>query len=120
MYSQAIASAQPRVRVMLFVIVFTEKVNAGSMEASSNVGGKVSSLDCALEIGRSKDTSAEQVKWVHVCWGLALSFLYCTGFVYSYMSEILLKAPVNIITKQFVRFFFLNNRVEIPSDILYL
>ena len=53
MYSQAIASAQPRVRVMLFVIVFTEKVNAGSMEASSNVGGKVSSLDCALEIGRS-------------------------------------------------------------------
>ena len=27
MYSQAIASAQPRVRVMLFVIVFTEKVN---------------------------------------------------------------------------------------------
>jgi len=53
MYSQAIASAQPRVRVMLFVIVFTEKVNVGSMEASSNVGGKVSSLDCALEIGRS-------------------------------------------------------------------
>ena len=30
---------------------FTEKVNAGSMEASSNVGGKVSRLDCALEIG---------------------------------------------------------------------
>jgi len=77
MYSQAIASAQPRVRVMLFVIVFTEKVNAGSIEASSNAaGGKVSSLDCALEIGRSKDTSAARVKRVHVCWGLALSFSY--------------------------------------------
>ena len=57
MYSQAIASAQPRVRVMLFVIVFTEKVNAGSIEASRIVGGKVSNLDCALAVGRSKDTS---------------------------------------------------------------
>ena len=69
MYSQAIASAQPRVRVMLFVIMFTEKVNAGSMEASSNVGGKVSSLDCALEIGRSKDTSDDPLKGVHTCLG---------------------------------------------------
>jgi len=42
---------------MLFVIVFTEKVNAGSIEASRIVGGKVSSLDCALAVGRSKDTS---------------------------------------------------------------
>ena len=56
---------------MLFVIMFTEKVNAGSMrmEASSNVGGKVSSLDCALEIGRSKDTSDDPFKGVHVSWG---------------------------------------------------
>ena len=70
MYSQAIASAQPRVRVMLFVIVFTEKVNAGSIEASSNAaGGKVSSLDCALEIGRSKDTSDDPLKEVYICWG---------------------------------------------------
>ena len=36
---------------MLFVIVFTEKVNAGSMETSRIVGGKVSSLDCALALG---------------------------------------------------------------------
>ena len=43
---------------MLFVIVFTEKMNAGSMEASRIVGGKVySSLDCVLDLGRSKDTS---------------------------------------------------------------
>ena len=69
MYSQAIASAQPRVRVMLFVIVFTEKANAGSMEVNSNVGGKVSSLDCALEIGRSKDTSDDPLKEVYICWG---------------------------------------------------
>ena len=54
---------------MPFVIVFTEKVNAGSMEASSNVGGKVSSLDCALEIGRSKDTSDDPFKGVYVSWG---------------------------------------------------
>ena len=72
MYSQAIASAQPRVRVMLFVIVFTEKVNAGSMEASSNVGGKVSSLDCALEIGRSKETSDDPLKEVYIVGGLLL------------------------------------------------
>ena len=72
MYSQAIASAQLRVRVMLFVIVFTEKVNAGSMEASSNVGGKVSSLDCALEIGRSKDTSDDPLKEVYIAGGLLL------------------------------------------------
>ena len=69
MYSQAIASTQPRVRVMLFVIVFTEKMNVGSMEANSNVGGKVSSLDCALEIGRSKDTSDDPLKEVYICWG---------------------------------------------------
>ena len=36
------------------------------------------------------------IKRVHVCWGPALSFLYCTDFVYSYISEILLKTPVNI------------------------
>jgi len=54
---------------MLFVIVFTEKVNAGSMEASSNVGGKVSSLDRTLEIGRSKDTSDDPLKGTHICWG---------------------------------------------------
>ena len=69
MYSQAIASVYPSTRVMLFVIVFTEKVNAGSMEASSNVGRKVSSLDCALEIGRSKDTSDDPLKEVYICWG---------------------------------------------------
>ena len=69
MYSQAIASAQPRVQVMLFVIVCTEKVNAGSMEASSNVGGKVCSLDCTLEIERSKDTSDDPLKGVHTCLG---------------------------------------------------
>jgi len=54
---------------MFFVIVFAEKVNAGSMEASSNVGGKVSSLDCTLEIGRSKDTSDDPFKEVYICWG---------------------------------------------------
>ena len=76
MYSQAIASAQPRVRVMLFVIVFTEKVNAGSMEASSNVGGKVSSLDCALEIGRSKDTSDDPLRKIHIySWGSSFKSL---------------------------------------------
>jgi hypothetical protein len=32
MYSQAKASAQPRVRVMLFVLVFTEKVNEGAWD----------------------------------------------------------------------------------------
>ena len=58
---------------MLFGIVFTEKVNAGSMEASSNVGGKVSSLDCALEIGRSKDTSDDPLNGVHVSWGPLLN-----------------------------------------------
>ena len=80
MYSQAIASAQPRVRVMLFVIVFTEKVNTGSMEASSNVGGKVSSLDCALEKGRSKDTSADPVKQVHVLLGACFKLPLLHGF----------------------------------------
>ena len=70
MYSQAIASAQPRVRVMLFVIIFTEKVNAESMEANRNVGGKVSSLDCALEIRRSKDTSDDPISKIHFySWG---------------------------------------------------
>ena len=54
---QTTKQKQFRVRVMLFVIVFTEKVNAGSIEASRIVGGKVSSLDCALAVGRSKDTS---------------------------------------------------------------
>ena len=50
MYSQAIASASPKVRVMLFVIVFCEKV---------------STLDCALEIGRWKDTSDEMLLSVY-------------------------------------------------------
>ena len=54
---------------MHFVIVFTEKVNVGSMEASSNVGEKASSLECALEIGRSKDTSDVTFNVVHNCWG---------------------------------------------------
>ena len=54
---QTTKQKQFRVRVMLFVIVFTEKVNAGRMEASRIVGEKVSSLDCALALGRSKDTS---------------------------------------------------------------
>ena len=54
---QTTKQKQFRVRVMLFVIVFTEKVNAGSIEASRIVGGKVSGLDCALAVGRSKDTS---------------------------------------------------------------
>ena len=90
MYSQAIASAQPRVRVMLFVIVFTEKVNAGSMEASSNVGGKVSSLDCALEIGRSKDTSDEPLKGVYADGGPFLN-LKLLGLLFIPSAEILLQ-----------------------------
>ena len=40
-------------------------------------------------------------KRFHVCWGPALSFLYCTFFFSSYISEILLKAPVNIILNKF-------------------
>ena len=51
------------------MIVFTEKVNAGSIEASRIVGGKVSSLDCALAVGRSKDTSDDPLKGVHTCLG---------------------------------------------------
>ena len=82
MYSQAIASAQSRVRVMLFVIMFTEKVNAGSMKANSNVGGKVSSLDCTLEIGRSKDTSDDPLTHIHIfVGGLRLNLVKMLEFI---------------------------------------
>ena len=46
------------------------------MEASSNVGGKVSSLDCALEIGRSKDTSDEPLKGVYADGGPFLNLKF--------------------------------------------
>ena len=99
---------------MLFVIVFTEKVNAGGIEASSNAaGGKVSSLDCTLEIGRSKDTSAERVKRVHVCWGPALSFFYFAWMYGILYLEILLSTPANAFTKQIILRALLIDEIEV-------
>ena len=45
---------------------WADKVDTGSMEANSNAGGKVSSLDCTLEIGKLKNTSDDPLKEVYL------------------------------------------------------
>ena len=56
-------------------------------------------------MGATSSTACDQglIKRVHVRWGPALSFLYCTDFVDFHISEILLKAPVNIILNRFFK-----------------
>ena len=56
-------------------------------------------------MGATSSTACDQglIKRVHVRWGPALSFLYCTDFVYSYISEILLKTQLNILHRRFFK-----------------